>query len=90
MVGMCRQTIALATLFLAVIWFAFRRGQRWALWALLLGALIGWPHVIAIMAMYSQQGAPIASGASALVPFLVVPLLAFSAGAVGQRRARPA
>ena len=90
MVGMCGQMIALAGLFLAVTWFAFRRGQRWALWALLVGALIGWPHLIAIMAMYSQQGAPIASGASALVPFLVVPTLAFATGAVGQRRAQPA
>jgi hypothetical protein len=89
-VGMCGQMIALAALFLAITWFAFRRGQRWALWALLVGALIGWPHLIAIMAMYSQQRAPIASGASALVPFLVVLLFAFAAGAVGQRRAEPA
>ena len=89
MVGMCGQMIALAALFLAVTWFAFRRGHRWALWSLLVGALIGWPHVTAIMAMYSHQGAPIASGASGLVPFLVVPLLAFAAGAVGQRRAQP-
>ena len=82
--------IALAVMFLAVTWFAFRRGQRWALWALLLGALIGWAHLIAIIAIYSQQGAPIAFGASALLPFLVLPLLAFAVSAVGQRRAKPA
>lgn len=86
MVGMCGQMIAVAALFLAVTWFAFRRGQRWALWALLIGALIGWPHLIAIMTMYSGQRAPITSGAAVLVPFLVVPLLAFGAGLVGQRR----
>jgi len=86
MVGMCGQMIAVATLFLAVAWFPFRRGQRWALWALLVGALIGWPHLIAIMAMYSGQGAPIMTGATGLIPFLVVPLLAFAAGLVGQRR----
>ena len=89
MVGMCGQMIAVGALFLAVTWFAFRRGQRWALWALLVGALIGWPHLIAIMAMYSGQGAPITSGATSLIPFLVVPLLAFAAGLVGQRRSVP-
>jgi hypothetical protein len=89
MVGMCGQMIAVAALYLAVTWFAFRRGQRWALWALLLGALIGWPHVLAIMTMYSAQRAPITSGAMSLVPFLVVPLLAFAAGLLGQRRAMP-
>ena len=89
MVGMCGQMIAVATLFLAVAWFPFRRGQRWALWALLVGALIGWPHLIAIMAMYSGQRAPITSGATSLIPFLVVPLLAFAAGLVGQRRSVP-
>ena len=87
MVGMCGQMIAVAALFLAVTWFAFRRGQRWALWALLIGALIGWPHLVAIMTMYAGQGAPIGSGATGLIPFLVVPLLAFGAGLVGQRRA---
>src|SRR5439155_5342911 len=86
MVGMCGQMIALAALFLAVTWFAFRRGQRWSLWALLVGALIGWPHLVAIMVMYSGQGAPITTGATGLVPFLVVPLVAFAAGLAGQRR----
>src|SRR5229473_2813942 len=56
MVGMCGQMIALGAVFLAVTWFAFRNGQRWALWTLLVGALIGWPHLIAIMAMYSPTG----------------------------------
>jgi len=46
---------------LAVAWFAFWRGQRWAL---LVEALIGWPHVIAIMALYSGRGAPIITGAT--------------------------
>jgi hypothetical protein len=86
MVGMCGQMIALAVVFLAVTWFAFRNGQRWALWTLLVGALIGWPHLMAIMAMYSQHGAPITSGAFGLIPFLVVPLLAFAAGLAGRRR----
>jgi len=90
MVGMCGQMIALGVVFLAVTWFAFRNGQRWALWTLLVGALIGWPHLVAIMAMYSQKGAPIASGAFGLIPFLVVPLLAFGAGLAGRRRALPA
>ncbi len=45
MVGMCGQMIAVSALFLGVAWFAFRRGQRWALWLLLVGALIGWPHL---------------------------------------------
>ena len=39
MVGMCGQMIAVAALFLAIVWFPFRRGQRWALWALQLTAL---------------------------------------------------
>src|SRR2546427_3712251 len=38
MVGMCGQMIAVATLFLAVAWFPFRRGQRWARWARLVRA----------------------------------------------------
>lgn len=86
MVGMCGQMIALGAVFLAVTWFAFRNGQRWALWTLLVGALIGWPHLIAIMAIYSRQGASITSGAYGLIPFLVVPLLAFAAGLAGRRR----
>jgi hypothetical protein len=72
-----------AALFLAVAWFAFWRGQRSALWALLVGALI------AIMAMYPGQGAPITTVVTGLVPFLIVPLVAFAAGLVGPKRSVP-
>jgi hypothetical protein len=86
MVGMCGQMIGLAVLFLAVTWFGFRRGHGWALWTLLVAALIGWPHIIAIITLYSSKGAPVASGITGLIPFFVVPLLAFTAGLVGLRR----
>src|SRR2546428_9281391 len=42
MVGMCGQMIAGGGLFFAVTWFAFPRGQRWALWALLPAPRIVW------------------------------------------------
>ena len=87
MVGMCGQMIAVAALFLGVTWFGLRRHQRWAVWVFFVGVLIGWLHLIAIMAMYSREGASIRSGATSLVPFLVVPLLAFVAGLAGQRQA---
>ncbi len=83
MQSMCAMMIAMATLVLAVTWYALRRGQRWALWALGLSVLLSVPHYLLISANYAAQGAPVMSGLAPIVVFWAVALVGFAAGLAG-------
>lgn len=88
MVQMCSMMMGLAVLYLAVAWFGLREGRRWALWALLAGALVSVPYYLVLGALYSGQGAPdVISGVIGVLAFYLIPVLGFVAGMAGLRRA---
>jgi len=57
---MCAQMMAFAIFQVAVVWFALRRGQRWALWAVLVSDLATMPYYVLIAATYASFGVPVA------------------------------
>jgi hypothetical protein len=75
--------ISTATLVLAATWFGLRRGERWALWALALSALVTVPYYLLISANYVAQGAPVMSGLTSIIMLWVLALVAFVAGLAG-------
>jgi len=86
MLGMCSQMMQFAVVALGLAWFALRRGERWALWFLVVGSLIGVPYYVIIAATYAAHGAP-ASGLLAFLPFWAVPIAGLVVGFIGLRRA---
>jgi hypothetical protein len=86
MQSMCSQMIGLAVLFLAVTWFALRRGRRWALWALGLCVALGIPHYALISSNYAAQGANVSDGLAPLIVFWVIALAGFVASWIGLPR----
>ena len=88
MVGMCSQMMAFGILALGVTWFVIRRALAWGVWAVTAAALIQAPYYAVITSMYAGQGAPVGGGIGGLVPFYVLPLVAFAIGLVGLRHQR--
>ena len=53
---MCAQMMSFAILQIAVVWFALRRGQMWALWAAALADLAILPYYSVIIQTYAHFG----------------------------------
>ena len=83
MQSMCAVHISMATLVLTATWFGLRRGERWALWALALSALVTVPSYLLISANYAAQGAPVMSGLTSNIGLWALALVAFVAGLAG-------
>jgi len=83
MQSMCAMMISMATLVLGATWFGLRRGERWALWALALSALVTVPYYLLISANYAAQGAPEMSGMVSIIMLWVLVLVAFVTGVAG-------
>ena len=73
---MCAQMMAFAIFQLAVVWFALRRGQRWALWATVTADLAIVPYNVAIFATYASAGVPLTIDAVGFTVFLAALVLA--------------
>lgn len=86
--AMCAFMMAYALVHIGVTWFALRRGQRWALWLLLVGALAIPPYYFAISQTYAGYGALFAplDWAFFFVPYAVVPLGLTIVGWLGLRK----
>ncbi|MBI2845235.1 MAG: hypothetical protein HYX86_01680 [Chloroflexi bacterium] len=85
--AMCAFMMAYAILHIGVTWFALRRGQRWALWVLLLGALTIPPYYIAVSQVYAGYGAPFSplDWAFFIVPYAIAPFIFTILGWLGLR-----
>ena len=83
MQSMCAVHLSMATLVLGATWFGLRRGERWALWALALSAVVTVPYFLLIAANYAAQGAPAMSGLTSIIGLWVLALVAFVAGLAG-------
>jgi hypothetical protein len=57
MLGMCAQMMAMAVAFLAIAWFAARRGERWAPWVLLVSGVVWVPYYYVIASDFAAFGA---------------------------------
>jgi hypothetical protein len=57
MLGMCAQMMSMAVAFLAIAWFAARRGARWAPCALLVSGVIWVPYYFVIASDFGGFGA---------------------------------
>ncbi|HEU5317910.1 MAG TPA: hypothetical protein VFX49_17495 [Chloroflexota bacterium] len=68
---MCGLMVAAGTLIATVAWFGLRRGQPWALAALVLAGVAVLPYWWIVFRPYTQVGAPI--GLGDLPPFMWVP-----------------
>jgi hypothetical protein len=69
MLGMCAQMMAMAVAFLAIAWFAARRGQRWALWVLLVSGVVWVPYYYVIaydLAAFGAKDTVMAAGMTAM------------------------
>jgi hypothetical protein len=85
---MCAQMMMFAILQIAVVWFAWRRGQRWALFAVALADLSIIPYYLAITQTYARFGVAGAAGFTNGMWILAVFVLAATAlGWFGLRRA---
>ena len=76
---MCAQMMAFALLQLGVVWFALRRGQRWALWTAAVADLAIFPYYGAIIQAYARFGVP-PGDLSFLIGFAVVIVVATAVG----------
>jgi hypothetical protein len=56
---MCAQMMAYAIVHLAVVWFALRRGQAWALWIAAAGALVSFMYFVPIVQLYARFAVPL-------------------------------
>ena len=85
---MCAQMMAYAIVHLAVVWFALRRGQAWALWTVGAAAVVSFLYFVPIMMTYARFAVPV--GASMLniaIPIVIV-LVVTALGLFGLRRAQ--
>ena len=73
MLGMCAQMMAMAVAFLAIAWFAARRGQRWAPWALLVSGVVWVPYYYFIAVDFTAFGATNAGTAAGMVAIYAIP-----------------
>jgi hypothetical protein len=73
MLGMCAQMMAMAVAFLAIAWFAARRGHRWAPWALLVSGVAWVPYYYIIARDFAAFGATDADAAAGMVAIYAIP-----------------
>jgi len=73
MLGMCAQMMAMAVAFLAIAWFAARRGQHWAPWALLVSGIVWVPYYYFIARDFAAFGATDAGAAAGMVAIYAIP-----------------
>ena len=73
MLGMCAQMMAMAVAFLAIAWFAARRGARWAPWALLVSGVIWVPYYFFIASDFAAFGATGTVSAAVGVAVFAIP-----------------
>jgi hypothetical protein len=76
---MCAQMMAYAIVHLAVVWFALRRGQMWALWAAATGAVVSFVYFVPIVREYARFGVPAGGGFMLGVAIALVIILAATA-----------
>jgi hypothetical protein len=75
MLGMCAQMMSMAVTFLAIAWFAARRGARWAPWALLVSGVIWVPYYFVIAFDFAAFGAKDTFVAAVMVSIYATPAL---------------
>src|SRR5215210_2786566 len=73
MLGMCAQMMAMAVAFLAISWFAARRGQRWAAWVLLVSGGVWVPYYYVIALDFAALGATEAGAAAGMIAIYAIP-----------------
>jgi len=73
MLGMCAQMMAMAVAFLAIAWFAARRGQRWAPWALLVSGVVWVPYYYVVARDFAALGARDAGTAAGMIAIYAIP-----------------
>ena len=73
MLGMCAQMMAMAVAFLAIAWFAARRGARWAPWVLLVSGVIWVPYYFVIASDFAAFGAKDTFMAAMMVSVYAIP-----------------
>jgi len=59
---MCAQMMIFAIAYLAIAWFAFRRAEDWAFWALAVSGLAWVPYYFVIASTYASSGVSIGLG----------------------------
>ena len=73
MLGMCAQMMAMAVAFLAIAWFAARRGARWAPWVLLVSGVVWVPYYFVIALDFAAFGAKDSLTAAGMVSIYAIP-----------------
>jgi len=73
MLAMCSQMMAMAVAFLAIAWFAARRGARWAPWVLLVSGVIWVPYYFVIASDLGAFGAKDTFMAAWMVSMFAIP-----------------
>lgn len=73
MLGMCSEMMARAVAFLAIAWFAARRGARWAPWVLLVSGVIWVPYYFVIASDLRAFGAEDTFMAAWMVSMFAIP-----------------
>jgi hypothetical protein len=73
MLGMCAQMMAMAVAFLAIAWFAARRGARWAPWVLLVSGVVWVPYYYVIALDFAAFGAKDSVMAAGMVSMYAIP-----------------
>jgi hypothetical protein len=73
MLAMCAQMMAMAVAFLAIAWFAARRGQRWAPWVLLVSGVVWVPYYYVIARDFAALGATDAGTAAGMIAMYAIP-----------------
>jgi hypothetical protein len=73
MLGMCAQMMAMAVAFLAIAWFAARRGARWAPWALLVSGVVWVPYYFIIASDFAAFGAKDSVMAAGMTSLYAIP-----------------
>jgi len=73
MLSMCAQMMAMAVAFLAIAWFAARRGARWAPGVLLVSGVVWLPYYFVIASDFAAFGAKDAVMAAGMVSLYAIP-----------------
>lgn len=73
MPGMCAQMMAMAVAFLAIAWFAARRGERWAPWVLLVSGVVWVPYYFVIASDFAAFGAKDTVQAAGMTSLYAIP-----------------
>lgn len=77
---MCAQMMIFGLAYLAIAWFAFRRAEVWAFWALAISGLAWVPYYFMIAATYGTRGVSIGLGDYFVVVFALPTLIAIAVG----------